>query len=113
MNVLKSSSLYRGCNPSVVDKSLHKFSKNKQVSTLNRIVTSSKQVIVFLFYSPLNYNMSKILSGFDFRILYKPVNKVRFPFPKGLIPLLIHREYTGVRLFSTLFFEVKRSTRQK
>lgn len=51
----------------------------------------SKPVIVLIFYSPSNYKVSEEkLSRFDFTVINKPSNKIRFPLPKNPIPLLDH-----------------------
>ena len=83
---LKSLAVYRGYNPSIIDVALRKFNKPVHESTLHSKVFNSKNVVILPFYSRLSYKISRILSRFGFRIVFKPVNKVCFPLPKDPIP---------------------------
>ena len=66
----------RGFNPSVIDQAVKKFTKPPCNSTLsNDVKIKPDNSVVLPFYPPLCFKLAKILKRFNFKVIFKPVNK--------------------------------------
>ena len=74
---------------SVINQAIKKFTKPLCKSTLSiDVKIKPDNSVVLLFYPPLCFKLSKILKWFNFKDIFKPVNKFHFPSTKSLIPEL-------------------------
>ena len=76
LNYLKSVAIKRSFSPSIINQAIKKFTKPPHNSTLsNDVKSKSYNSVVLSFYPPLCFKLAKILKWFNFKVIFKLINK--------------------------------------
>ena len=81
--------IIRGFSPFIINQAINKFIKPPWNSILSNVVKIKLDNSAILpFHLPLCFKLAKILKRFNFKVIFKPVNKFKFPSTKSPIPKL-------------------------
>ena len=95
----------------MIDEALFK-DPNSSIDHLNGPWGNSA---VLVFYSRISFKISKILSRFDFKVCFEPVNKVKFSLLKNLVLRRTDRHlfYSLLFLWFSLYWSNNKTTKMQ